>query len=404
MSAADFDLGWLLQSLTSEEFFARHWEREPLLLQRGKPDFYDSLVRLTDLEAFISRGDARHPAVRLARGGAFYPPAAFTHDLKYGDEVFREALDLERVHAEYSSGATIVLPAWHRSWPALGRLCAQLETQLDHPAHANAYLTPARAAGFTPHYDTHEVFILQIAGRKRWRVYLPPLPLPHRSQPFAPEDYVAPAVPTLEVDLTPGDLLYLPRGYVHTTTTAEQPSTHLTIGVTVYTWIEVLTEFLQSTVAAPELRQGLPPGFAWRAAVRAELPQRLAHLLQRHCEGVDTDAILERFINRVVAARPRRPQHFLAHHHAIGRETQLSRVRAVHYLTAREQDDLILVLNGRRIRLQPAVESTLAAMCRLESFTPQTLPGDISLEARISLARFLYGLGFLQTADRGDCL
>jgi len=62
------------------------------------------------------------------------------------------------------------------------------------------------------------------------------------------------------------------------------------------------------------------------------------------------------------------------------------------------------MLDGRCIRLQLAVEPTLEAICRLKSFTPQTLPGDISLEPRFSLVRFLYGLGFLQTADRGEPL
>ena len=113
----------------------------------------------------------------------------------------------------------MVLPALQRTWAPLRQLCAALEDEFSHPVHANAYLTPGDSPGFTPHYDTHEVFVLQIAGTKRWRVFQPPQPLPHRSQPFTPIGYALPA-PLLELELKPGDLLYLPRGYVHAANTS----------------------------------------------------------------------------------------------------------------------------------------------------------------------------------------
>src|SRR5208283_1139855 len=99
-------------------------------------------------------------------------------------------------------------------------------------------LTPGNTAGFSPHYDTHEVFVVQVGGRKRWRIYEPPIVLPHRSQPFVRAGYAPPA-PLLECELCPGDLLYLPRGYVHSATTSEGYSAHVTIGLTVYTWVEL---------------------------------------------------------------------------------------------------------------------------------------------------------------------
>ena len=33
------------------------------------------------------------------------------------------------------------------------------------------YITPADAQGFAPHYDDVDVFILQVEGRKLWRLY-----------------------------------------------------------------------------------------------------------------------------------------------------------------------------------------------------------------------------------------
>ena len=206
----------LLAPLERAAFFETHWEREPLHLQRSDPGLYGALLTPRDVEAAISSGGLRYPSIQLARGGGFYPPEAFTRTLRSGGDVFTGIPNLDRVRAEYETGATISLPGFHRGWRPLAALASAVQAELSHPVHTNVYLTPARAAGFTPHYDTHEVFVLQIAGRKHWRIENSPLPLPHRGQPFDPGAY-ARSDPVLELELAPGDLLYLPRGYVHST-------------------------------------------------------------------------------------------------------------------------------------------------------------------------------------------
>jgi ribosomal protein L16 Arg81 hydroxylase len=394
----EFDLSALLSPLGTERFFAEHWERQPLLLERGESGYYDSLLTLADVEQYISRGDARSPAIRLAKGGAFYAPEVYTRDVKYGDDVFRGLADPESVFTEYSGGATITLQAFHLAWPPLGRLCRHLELELDHCVHANAYLTPANTAGFTPHYDTHEVFVLQLSGLKRWRVYPPPIELPHRSQPFSPGHYVLPPAPLMEFDLAAGDLLYLPRGHVHTTTTAERSSLHVTIGITVYTWMELLLELIQSSgLEQREFRRALPPGFAHQPEARRELAQRLPELLDRVRVALDPEAITERFATRIRSAQPRAPVAFHADASFIGPDSRLRLVEGIDQRLVRERDGLILQLGGRRVRLQAAVAPALEAICRGEPFTPRGLPSDISLEARLALTRYLYGLGILES-------
>lgn len=392
----EFNFGALLWPLSVEHFLAEYWERKPLLLKRGDSTYYDSLLTIAHLERYVSRGGARYPEIRLAKGGGFYAPEAYTHDVKYGDEIFRGLPDVEKIFTEYSSGATVTLPALHLASAPLGRLCRQLETELDHSVHANAYLTPATAAGFTPHYDTHEVFALQIAGAKHWRIYPPPTELPHRSQPFSPERYTLPSTPLMECDLAAGDLLYLPRGYVHTTATAERFSAHLTIGIAVYTWIDMLSEVVQTALEMPELRRALPPGFAHRAEVRRELAQRLPELFDRMRVALDAQAAGERFAAKVRSARPRAPMEFRADACVIGPDTPLRIAEDNDYRLSRERDGVVLHLNGRRVRLHPAVAPILDAVCQAASFTPRTLCSDVSLDARIALARYLHGLGFLR--------
>ena len=388
-----FDLAQLLQPVAQETFFRDYWGQKPLLLQRKDAAHYGALLTADDFDDIISERGLRYPAVRLAKDGSFFPREAYTRDVRHGDELFTGVLDVERLFTEYCGGATIMLPALHLSWPRLAGLCAQLEGQLDHSVHTNAYLTPPQTPGFTPHYDTHDVFILQIAGTKHWRIYPPPIPLPHRSQSCTPE-LVLPAKPLLEFDLAAGHLLYLPRGYIHATATAQERSAHVTIGVTVYTG-ELVGELLHGATELAELREALPPGFASQPEVRAQLKGLLAQLAAEVAGATDQDAVIDAFTQRVRGARPRGPVRFRADGSAIGTATRLQLTSMDRTPIVEEDGAVILHLEGRRLRLPPGARPLLEAMRALPTFSPESLPGSVSLTTRLSLLRYLHGLGLV---------
>ncbi len=297
----------LLVPLPSDVFFKRHWENELLHLRRSEPDFYASLLTKSDVEQTISSGGLRYPSIQIARDGGFFPPEAFTRTIRSGGDLFSGIPDLDRVRAEYEAGATISLPGFHRAWKPLGTLARAVEAEFDHPVHTNVYITPGNAAGFTPHYDTHEVFVLQIAGTKHWRIEQPPIPLPHRSQPFDPRRY-QPSPPLLELDLAPGDLLYLPRGHIHTTTTSNSFSIHVTLGITVYTWVELVAEWAALSRHIPNLRRSLPPGFTCREDVRQSLVERLRKAIEDLQQTVDDETFIDGFIQRIHSAHAPMPK------------------------------------------------------------------------------------------------
>jgi ribosomal protein L16 Arg81 hydroxylase len=144
--------------------------------------------------------------------------------------------------------------------------------------------------------------VLQIAGRKHRRIHEPPLPLPHLSQSFDPRSY-APSGPLFELALVPGDLLYLPRGFVHTITTSNRPSVHVTLGITVYTWVELLTEWVQSSKYNRTFRRALPPGFAGDEAVRKVLGDRLRQMIAELESATDYEKFLDGFSRGVRSPR-----------------------------------------------------------------------------------------------------
>jgi hypothetical protein len=393
MHSSNHDLASLLRPLSLSEFFDRYWECNPLVIHRGDARFYEGLLTNRDLEDIISTSDIRYPAIRLAKAGSFYPREAFTSDLTLGRLTFEGVPDLNRICLEYAKGATITLPSLHRTWVPLSSLCIRLEEAVDYTVHANVYITPGDAAGFPPHYDTHEVLVLQIAGKKRWLIDEPPLKLPHSSQGFDSEAYT-PGPRIMEIELLAGDALYLPRGYVHSTRTSESHSAHITIGINVLTWADLAREFMPSCLETEEYRRALPPGFASRAELRPALKQRLTKLLP--IAAVDHNMLIDQAIALVQSTRRRLPARFRTDVIVITANSLLQSPNKQQYAIAQSKDGLSLVLDGKRFVFPGAMAGILEAMCGRATFRVADLAGGTDTEAFLTFARALQSIGFLQ--------
>ena len=125
----------------------------------------------------------RTPGFRLVKAGETV--AGYTTDVSWRPRPFTGMVDMRRVLQEFERGATIVLQALHVTHPPLTAFARELEDELRHPVQVNAYYTPRAAQGLPVHHDTHDVFVLQISGEKRWLVYEPVLELPLRTQRYS---------------------------------------------------------------------------------------------------------------------------------------------------------------------------------------------------------------------------
>ncbi|WP_349627268.1 cupin domain-containing protein [Leifsonia sp. C5G2] len=247
------------------EFAAGHWGRRPLFTRAADlgEDFSD-LFSLDAVDELVSSRALRTPFVRMAKEGTVLPAARFTGPGGFGAEV-ADQLDAAKVLAEFADGATLVLQGLHRTWPPIAEFSRRLAEELGHPAQVNAYITPASSRGFDPHYDVHDVFVLQIAGEKHWRIHEPVHVDPLRDQPWSDHRAeVAARVqeqPTIDETFRPGDALYLPRGWIHSAEALGGVSVHLTIGVAAYTRHDVVQEAVARAADTAELRASLPLGF-----------------------------------------------------------------------------------------------------------------------------------------------
>ena len=216
------------------------------MIERGEERRFHELLAPADVERLLCESGIRVPGFRLVKDGAQVPLSTYTEDIPWRPGSFSGTPVVERVAEEFARGATLVLQALHLYWPAAALYCRELEKWLGCPVQANAYQTPAAARGFAVHHDTHDVFVLQVAGRKRWRVYEPVLELPLSGQRWSPQ-LGDPGEAIRDFTLEAGDTLYLPRGWPHEATTSQDESLHLTIGMHPPTRLDALRAALQSS-------------------------------------------------------------------------------------------------------------------------------------------------------------
>ncbi len=245
-----------------EEFSTRHWGRRPLSRRTG--DRFGDLLDLDGVDELLSRRGVRTPFLRMASQGSVIDSRSFTGGGGVGAEIGDQVLD-DRVAALFAEGATIVLQGLHRLWPGVIDFTTGLTAELGHPAQVNAYITPPSSQGFSAHYDVHDVFVLQFAGRKHWKVHAPVHPAPLRDQQWhdhaeAVASRARDDAPVIDEVLEPGDVMYLPRGWLHSATALGDVSAHLTIGVHVVTKFALVEALTALAGADDRLRASLPLG------------------------------------------------------------------------------------------------------------------------------------------------
>ncbi|XP_035208112.1 ribosomal oxygenase 1-like [Stegodyphus dumicola] len=151
----------------------------------------------------------------------------------------------------------------------LWKLCSNLQEYFGSYVGANLYLTPPGSQGFAPHYDDIDAFILQLEGRKLWKIYPPRTNkevLPRTSSVNFTQDEIG--TPIMECELLPGDLLYFPRGFIHQARTADDVhSLHVTISTNQKNTFGDLLELAlpraleQAIKEDPEFRESLPKDY-----------------------------------------------------------------------------------------------------------------------------------------------
>ncbi len=355
------------------------------------------------MDRVLTERGLRYPALRLVKDGETLSPDTYTKTVRMQSRRVDDLIDAARVYAHFGDGATIVLQALHRYWEPLFHFCRELETALTHPVQVNTYLTPPRARGLDVHYDTHDVFVLQVSGSKMWKVYDSAVDLPLADQRRRGRSFPDPGSPMIDVELKPGDCLYIPRGFLHSAETAQSESTHMTVGILVYRWMDVLRSMLDRAGDELFMREALPPGFAHDPeALAREIPNKLDEVAQWLTDQ-DPLATAGAFSDDFWGGRPpllTGQLHQILTLDEVQDASLVQQRRGAVCKMKFEGDDVLVILGDRRLRMPAHVAPALERILEGAEITVGDLDPGLDSQGRIVLVRRLIKEGLVEQLPR----
>lgn len=195
-------------------------------------------------------------------------------------------------------GHTLILDGVQDFDPKLGQLCRMLAQDTGARLQTNIYLTPPNGKGFSPHWDNHDVFVLQTMGSKHWKVEKNRRTLPDRDGVI--EDDARELRGDLHAfTLQAGDMVYIPRGYVHAAECGTECSMHVTLGIYPNSWDELLNAIIKAAILRDEsLRLALP--FGHMKGEDAGIVRRAADVLRGLADPAFLGQVLNQFRDETV--------------------------------------------------------------------------------------------------------
>lgn len=385
---------WLIAPCGVDAFFEKFWEREVLDVARKSRSYYTDLLSVRSIEELVCSRQ-KTSEIRLVKKGALLPRAAFCFD---GTSPWRNDIDAERVIQLYADGATVIAERLHHSPGNIAALCRQLEMCLGVATQANAYLTPPGNAGFEVHYDSHDVFVLQCEGRKHWKIYDGGPYLPYGSESYSSQVTAVGAV-AKEFVLEAGDMAYLPRGVLHSASTLDGMSLHITLGVVNPPTVkDVALELVRLASEREDFyRRAVVAGRMnneeWQHTVRTVL-----HHLMGSGLDADVDKVKMRMLARVPARSFRTMNGVFDHLSGTVNVDGISVLRLIPGEARIEcgENDVSLVLPRKKILLPAFIEDALRHIVRGDAFSIDDLPGPLDADGRLNLVRRLLIEGVIE--------
>ncbi|XP_072543284.1 ribosomal oxygenase 1 isoform X2 [Salminus brasiliensis] len=248
---------WLIHPSPAKTFFRDYWEKKPLLIRRQNREYYQGLFSTAEFDNILRNDNVQY--------GVNLDVTSYTNGKRETHNPPGRALPYT-VWDFYKSGCSLRMLNPQAFSSTVWNVLSILQEKFGSMAGANVYLTPAGTQGFAPHYDDIEAFIVQLEGRKHWRVYNPRSideTLPLVSSPNFSQAEIGKAI--LDVVLEAGDLLYFPRGFIHQgNCLPDAHSLHITISsYQRNSWGDLLLKVMPAALEMAmeedvEFRKGLP--------------------------------------------------------------------------------------------------------------------------------------------------
>ena len=274
--------------ITDRQFRERYFEKQPWLFRAA---LSERPIGWPELDQLLYQIEPTPAGMQLFHGGLVPADSYVQEVIELGQR--RRRLNKIRFYSHMRSGATLVINRLETHSPQARRLCIDIARFSGQPTTGNAYLSFTGEGTFGKHWDTHDVFAVQLIGRKRWQLFAPTLPLPLAHQTSERSEVPCPAVPVMDCVLETGDVLYVPRGWWHQVIPLQEGSLHFSVGTYAATVQDYLTWLCSRVV---------PSLVAGRAALDETSDESLSTVMQA-LSAAAADPKLRREFDDSIAAK-----------------------------------------------------------------------------------------------------
>lgn len=338
----------LLEPFSFAQFCDAYYEKQPLLIRRRSPSYYDGLLSLEALNAQLGSAE-----LQLVRNG--------------------ERLDdAESVFARLYDGDPVAISSYERHSAAVLHLRHDLERHFHAPVVTTVFLTPRNAREADADAEGIDTFILQFAGMRKWSV----------------RDGSGKRVMT--VTLKPGDFLYVPGDFVREARSTDAMSGHLELGLEKYTYADLLRQIADNAQASVWLRKSLP------ADLRSVLNGRFLREVHRFFDHADLPAYLERMHSDFAEERLPDSADRLADYVKLPSISGASRFRRRTGLWPELTNgggQVVLRFHQKELEFPAAAAKSIRFMIDADDFVASALPGNAA--ENLALCSTLVREGFL---------
>jgi len=266
----------LLAPVTLDTFLTEHLDKKPLHVRGGAAKFA-RMMSWDVLTMLLNQRVLWNPStLSMVMDAVTLPPQEFCRNDRTMDGQVGRVVDQERVRGWLQRGASLVLNRIETLTPELRAFVDGLARDMCVTAQCNLYCSWRGHQAFPSHFDTHDVFAVHIAGEKRWNIYQRHFESPVLHPKFKSldqafhEQHKGPV--SQVVDMEPGDLLYIPRGYYHDAMASSTGTIHIAVSALPLLGLDILTALFERGLMDPVARGSIPnPALQGEAAFEAYL-------------------------------------------------------------------------------------------------------------------------------------
>jgi ribosomal protein L16 Arg81 hydroxylase len=335
--------------LTPDEFRAECFEQKP---RHFRGALVDRPIAWSDIDRLLHFLTPGLPVMRMFHQGQV-PDHSYTQEYTELGRT-RRRLDKARFYEYLGSGATLQINWLEQHLIPAKRLCLEVGRFAGTPTSGNAYMSFSGAGSFGKHWDTHDVFVIQLIGRKRWQIYSPTFPLPLTYQTNDRSGHTCPEEPAVDLVLEEGDVMYVPRGWWHHVVPLDIGSFHLSVG----SYPPNLFDYIVQT-SAKYLEQQVG---ARRSFSTASYRQAVTELLQQ-LPAVLLDPANAASFERDWASRERMDAEFtLAALDSVASRLPGDAILSLTTCRSPALEDGTLLVNGKQLGLDAVNQAIVAAL------------------------------------------